>query len=108
MNPINKERQLCVFVKDIPRLGDIRAFVNGQPHSILGVGENNCLFKSFVFKFNVSIDNLVPTRIGVFGECKNSNEVLVSNHVKSIFVSISDDNVPIVTTLTNIKIGNNN
>ena len=105
----NKEkRQLVVRVTGIIGPEDIIAYVNDRHHCKLSVGENICAFESCEFRFFISIDNLVPKRLGVVGECISSNEITVSNNVRTILVSISEENVPVVSIILNDQSKNKN
>ncbi len=91
-----RARQLTVKVSGVPRSGDIRAYVDGRHHCKLRVGDNDCFFGNQEFKLSILIDNLILTRIGIFGECMESNKITISNDVVSVQVSISEENIPTI------------
>ena len=98
-----EKRQLIVRVTGIIGPGDIIAYVNDQHHCKLSVGENTCVCESCEFRFFISIDNIVATRIGVVGECISSNEITISNNVRTILVSVSEKNISVVIVIGTIN-----
>lgn len=98
-----ERRELEILVFGAIKNGEIRAYVDGLYYCKLNYGKNIRKFVKHNVNFSVLIDNLAITRIGIFGDCLDSNEVMVLEKTKSLCVLIPEDNVSQIT----ITVGDN-